>query len=45
MDDLAKSSISIKEATTKLTQDGVKLFADAFNKLLAVVEKSILQKG
>ncbi len=45
MDDLAKSSISIKEATTKLTHDGVKLFADAFNKLLAVVEKSILQKG
>ena len=45
MDDLAKSSISIKEATTKLTQDGVKLFADEFNKLLAVVEKSILQKG
>ena len=45
MDDLAKSSISIKEATTMLTQDGVKLFADAFNKLLAVVEKSILQKG
>ena len=45
MDDLAKSGISIKEVTTKLTQDGVKLFADAFNKLLAVVEKSIQQKG
>lgn len=45
MDDLAKAGISIKEVTTKLTTDGVKLFADAFNKLLAVVEKSIQQKG
>jgi transaldolase / glucose-6-phosphate isomerase len=45
MDDLAKSGISIKEVTTKLTADGVKLFADAFHKLLAVVEKSTEQKG
>jgi transaldolase/glucose-6-phosphate isomerase len=45
MDDLAKAGISIKEVTTKLTSDGVKLFADAFHKLLAVVEKSIQQKG
>jgi transaldolase / glucose-6-phosphate isomerase len=45
MDDLAKAGISIKEVTTKLTDDGVKLFADAFHKLLAVVEKSIQQKG
>jgi transaldolase len=45
MDDLAKAGISIKEVTTKLTTDGVKLFADAFNKLLAVVQKSIQQKG
>jgi transaldolase / glucose-6-phosphate isomerase len=45
MDNLAKSSISIKEATTKLTGDGVKLFADAFHKLLAAVEKSTQQKG
>jgi len=45
MDDLAKTGISIKEVTTKLTDDGVKLFADAFHKLLAVVEKSIQQKG
>ncbi len=44
MDDLAKAGISIKEVTTKLTADGVKLFADAFHKLLAAVEKSIEQK-
>ncbi len=45
MDDLAKSGISMKEVTTKLTNDGVKLFADAFHKLLAVVAKSVEQKG
>ncbi|MGD1021674.1 MAG: transaldolase [Candidatus Sulfotelmatobacter sp.] len=45
MDDLAKAGISIKEVTTKLTADGVKLFADAFHTLLAAVEKSIEQKG
>jgi transaldolase / glucose-6-phosphate isomerase len=45
MDDLAKAGISIKEVTTKLTTDGVKLFADAFHKLLAAVEKSTQQKG
>jgi transaldolase / glucose-6-phosphate isomerase len=45
MDDLKKAGISIKEVTDKLTVDGVKLFADAFHKLLAVVEKSVEQKG
>jgi transaldolase/glucose-6-phosphate isomerase len=40
MDDLAKAGISIKEVTDKLTTDGVKLFAEAFDKLLAAVEKS-----
>lgn len=45
MDDLAKAGISMKEVTTRLTSDGVKLFADAFHKLLAAVEKSIQQKG
>jgi transaldolase/glucose-6-phosphate isomerase len=45
MDDLAKGGISMKEVTNKLTADGVKLFADAFHKLLAVVEKSVEQKG
>jgi transaldolase/glucose-6-phosphate isomerase len=45
MDDLSKAGISISEVTTKLTNDGVKLFADAFHKLLAVVEKSTQTKG
>jgi len=40
MDDLAKAGISMKEVTDKLTVDGVKLFADAFGKLLAAVEKN-----
>ena len=45
MNDLEKAGISMKEVTTKLTSDGVKLFADAFHKLLSVVEKSTQQKG
>ena len=45
MDDLAKAGISMREVTDKLTVDGVKLFADAFDKLLAAVEKSTAQKG
>ncbi len=45
MDNLARTGISIKEVTTKLTEDGVKLFADAFHKLLAAVEKSTQPKG
>jgi transaldolase/glucose-6-phosphate isomerase len=44
MDNLARTGISIKEVTTKLTDDGVKLFADAFHKLLAAVEKSTQSK-
>jgi transaldolase/glucose-6-phosphate isomerase len=45
MDDLARAGISIKEVTDKLTDDGVKLFAEAFDKLLAAVEKGTAQKG
>jgi transaldolase/glucose-6-phosphate isomerase len=45
MADLAKAGISMKEVTDKLTVDGVKLFADAFDKLLAAVERSTVQKG
>jgi transaldolase / glucose-6-phosphate isomerase len=45
MENLAKAGISIKDVTTKLTDDGVKLFADAFHKLLAAVEKSTQLKG
>jgi transaldolase len=40
MKDLAKLGISIDEVTDKLTDDGVRLFAEAFDKLLAAVEKS-----
>jgi len=45
MSDLAKVGVSIKEATDKLTDDAVKLFADAFDKLLAAVAKNTQQKG
>lgn len=45
MDDLARAGISIKQATDKLTEDGVKLFAGAFDMLLAAVEQSTSQKG
>ena len=40
MKELAQLGISIDEVTDKLTQDGVRLFAEAFDKLLAAVEKS-----
>ena len=45
MQDLARAGISMKEVTDKLTDDGVKLFADAFDKLLAAVAKGTQQKG
>ena len=45
MDDLTRAGISIKQVTDKLTDDGVKLFADAFDKLLAAVAKSTQKKG
>ena len=45
MKDLAAAGISMKEVTDKLTNDGVKLFADAFDKLLAAVAKSTQAKG
>ncbi|MGO9402051.1 MAG: bifunctional transaldolase/phosoglucose isomerase [Terriglobales bacterium] len=40
MADLAAVGIVMKDVTDKLTTDGVKLFADAFDLLLAAVEKS-----
>src|ERR1035438_2038784 len=40
MADLAAVGISMKEVTDKLTVDGVKLFADAFDALLEAVEKN-----
>ena len=39
METLARVGISMKDATNKLTEDGVKQFADAFDKLLAAVSK------
>ncbi len=41
MSDLARAGISMKAVTDQLTEDGVKLFAEAFDKLLAAVEKSV----
>src|SRR6202158_2872191 len=40
MADLAGVGIAMKDVTDKLTADGVKLFADAFDVLLAAVEKN-----
>jgi transaldolase / glucose-6-phosphate isomerase len=37
---VAKLGISMKKVTDKLTDDGVRLFAEAFDKLLGVVAKS-----
>jgi transaldolase/glucose-6-phosphate isomerase len=39
MDNLARAGISMKEVTDQLTAEGVKLFAEAFDKLLQAVEK------
>src|ERR1041385_5167134 len=40
MQSLAEAGISIDTITDKLTDDGVRLFEEAFDKLLAAVEKS-----
>src|SRR4029077_4542279 len=40
METLAKVGISIDAITSKLTEDGVRLFEEAFDKLLQAVEKS-----
>jgi transaldolase / glucose-6-phosphate isomerase len=39
MEALAKAGISMEKVTDKLTEEGVKLFSDAFDQLLANVEK------
>ncbi len=44
MDTAAKLGISMKEVTDKLTDDGVRLFSEAFDKLLEAVEKSSKSK-
>ena len=41
---LARAGVSIKEVTDRLTADGVRLFEEAFDKLLAAVEKHV-KKG
>ena len=40
MDTLPKVGISMKEVTDKLTDDGVRLFSEAFDKLLKAIEKN-----
>jgi transaldolase / glucose-6-phosphate isomerase len=40
METLARVGISMKAVTDQLTHEGVKLFADAFDKLLEAVEKA-----
>ncbi|MGO9863174.1 MAG: bifunctional transaldolase/phosoglucose isomerase [Terriglobales bacterium] len=45
MADLAAVGIVMKDVTGKLTADGVKLFADAFDALLAAVEKNTKQSS
>src|SRR5215469_4267831 len=40
METVSELGISMKEVTDQLTDDGVRLFADAFDKLLGAVEKS-----
>jgi len=44
METAAKLGISMKQVTDKLTDDGVRLFSEAFDKLLAAVEKSSKSK-
>jgi transaldolase/glucose-6-phosphate isomerase len=41
MQDLAKAGISMKQVTDQLVDDGVKLFEEAFGKLLAAVEQTM----
>lgn len=45
MKDLERSGISMKMVTDQLTDEGVNLFDDAFQKLLAAVEKSVKQQA
>ena len=44
METAPKVGISMKEVTDKLTDDGVRLFSEAFDKLLEAVEKSSKSK-
>jgi transaldolase / glucose-6-phosphate isomerase len=42
---LGQAGISMKAATDQLTEEGVKLFADAFDKLLAAVNASVARQA
>ena len=43
MDGLAKTGVSMKAVTGQLTEDGVKLFEEAFDKLLGAVKQQVPQ--
>jgi transaldolase / glucose-6-phosphate isomerase len=45
MASLATAGISMKDVTDKLVQDGVRLFSDAFDKLLGAVDQKASRKG
>ena len=45
MQGLERAGISMKAATDKLTEDGVKLFAEAFDKLLDAVKQHAAKAG
>ena len=44
MESLPKAGISMKDVTDKLVEDGVRLFAEAFDKLLAAVDQRVSGK-
>ena len=45
MESLPKAGISMKDVTDKLVEDGVRLFSDAFDKLLAAVDQRVSAGG
>jgi len=45
MESLPKAGISMKDVTEKLVDDGVRLFAEAFDKLLAAVDQPRVQRA
>jgi transaldolase/glucose-6-phosphate isomerase len=45
MESLPKAGISMKDVTDKLVEDGVRLFAEAFDKLLAAVDQHVSGGG
>ena len=43
METLARVGVSMKQATDNLLEDGLKIFAEAFDKLLAAVDKHVVK--